>query len=224
MKISDILPQKKKDRYNIYVDGLFRFGLSGFVVAKYNLYKGKDVTAEVLDEVLESEIYFKLYDKSIGKLARRPHSAREVAQYLREVLYKKSEDWFKGIAEERKKLLSKEIPEKVIADLQEKNLLNDEDFAKWWIESRDNFRPRGWIAVKQELLQKGVDGKLVDKFAPKVENQLVLAEKAYLKAFPNRKPEFQKAAMRLKSKGFDWDTIKKVLKNHNITYDGNEVD
>jgi len=47
-------------------------------------------------------------------------------------------------------------------------MLDDEAFARTWIESRDRARPRGERAIRQELGLKGVDRSTVD---------LVLAER-----------------------------------------------
>jgi regulatory protein len=55
-----------------------------------------------------------------------------------------------------------------IERLLELGLLDDEAFARLWIESRDRARPRGERAIRQELGQKGVDRVTVD---------LVLAER-----------------------------------------------
>ncbi|HYO41873.1 MAG TPA: regulatory protein RecX [Candidatus Limnocylindrales bacterium] len=40
--------------------------------------------------------------------------------------------------------------------------LDDEAFARAWVESRDRARPRGEHALRRELAQKGVDRVLVD--------------------------------------------------------------
>ncbi len=52
--------------------------------------------------------------------------------------------------------------------LLELGMLDDEAFARAWVESRDRARPRGERAIRQELSLKGVDRTTVD---------LVLAER-----------------------------------------------
>ena len=52
--------------------------------------------------------------------------------------------------------------------LLELGMLDDEAFARAWVESRDRARPRGERAIRQELALKGVDRTTVD---------LVLAER-----------------------------------------------
>ncbi len=49
-----------------------------------------------------------------------------------------------------------------IARLEELGVLDDEAFAKAWVESRDRARPRGERAIRDELRLKGVDRSTVD--------------------------------------------------------------
>ena len=49
-----------------------------------------------------------------------------------------------------------------IARLGELGVLDDEAFARQWVESRDRARPRGEIALRRELAMKGVDREVVD--------------------------------------------------------------
>jgi regulatory protein len=49
-----------------------------------------------------------------------------------------------------------------IERMLELGMLDDEAFARAWIESRDRARPRGERAIRQELAQKGVDRTTVD--------------------------------------------------------------
>ena len=55
-----------------------------------------------------------------------------------------------------------ELVEGAIVRLGELGVLDDEAFARSWVESRDRARPRGEIALRRELALKGVDRALVD--------------------------------------------------------------
>ena len=55
------------------------------------------------------------------------------------------------------------LVEQVVTQLIELNYLDDETFARAWVESRDRARPRGELALRRELAQKGVDRQLVDQ-------------------------------------------------------------
>ncbi|MCX6816895.1 MAG: regulatory protein RecX [Candidatus Beckwithbacteria bacterium] len=54
--------------------------------------------------------------------------------------------------------------------------LDDFQFAKWWVDQRIKFRPRGNIALKQELSQKGVSQDIIDDVLLSYEDELQLAK------------------------------------------------
>jgi regulatory protein len=78
----------------------------------------------------------------------------------------------RSVAEVRRRLTSAgyrpDLVEAAIARMLELGMLDDEAFARAWIESRDRARPRGERAIRAELGLKGVDRVTVD---------LVLAER-----------------------------------------------
>ncbi len=55
-----------------------------------------------------------------------------------------------------------DLVEGAIARMLELGMLDDEAFARAWIESRDRARPRGERAIRRELGLKGVDRATVD--------------------------------------------------------------
>lgn len=144
----------------------------------------------------------KFYDITLRFLSYRPRSEKEI----------------------RDKLISKkaslEIIEKIIAKLKEKKFINDEEFAKWWIESRLAYKPRSINLIKRELLQKGIDRELIDaqitNFQFPISNELKNAKKLIEKRLSrykglDRRKIYEKLGRYLASKGFDWDTVKKSI-------------
>lgn len=55
-----------------------------------------------------------------------------------------------------------ELVEGAIARLVELGMLDDQAFARTWIESRDRARPRGERALRFELARKGIDRQTAD--------------------------------------------------------------
>lgn len=55
-----------------------------------------------------------------------------------------------------------DLVEGAIERLVELGMLDDEAFARAWVESRDRARPRGERAIRQELRLKGIDRASVD--------------------------------------------------------------
>jgi regulatory protein len=54
-----------------------------------------------------------------------------------------------------------ELIEEVIVRLGDLGFLDDEAFARAWVESRDRARPRGERVLRRELLLKGLDRELI---------------------------------------------------------------
>jgi regulatory protein len=54
------------------------------------------------------------------------------------------------------------LVEKVVTRLIEMNYLDDEQFARTWVESRDRARPRGEHGLRRELALKGVPRAVID--------------------------------------------------------------
>jgi regulatory protein len=69
-------------------------------------------------------------------------------------------------AEVRRRLGSagyrRELVDQAVAKLVELGYLDDQAFARSWVESRDRARPRGAIALRRELRLKGIDAGTID--------------------------------------------------------------
>ena len=72
----------------------------------------------------------------------------------------------RSVAEVRRRLggagYRPDLVEGAIARMTELCMLDDEAFARTWVESRDRARPRGERAIREELRVKGVDRETVD--------------------------------------------------------------
>jgi regulatory protein len=78
------------------------------------------------------------YARCLGLFARRPRSRAEVERYLR-----------------NRKLDGSERDE-VMARLSERGWIDDREFARLWVENRQEFRPRSSRALRLELRRFGV--------------------------------------------------------------------
>ena len=72
----------------------------------------------------------------------------------------------RSVAEVRRRLTSAgyrtDLVEDAIVRLSELGVLDDDVFARLWVESRDRARPRGERALRDELRLKGIERSLVD--------------------------------------------------------------
>jgi regulatory protein len=73
----------------------------------------------------------------------------------------------RSVAEVRRRLSTAgyrtDLVDGAIVRLTELGMLDDEVFARAWVESRDRARPRGERALRDELRLKGIDRTLIDR-------------------------------------------------------------
>lgn len=64
---------------------------------------------------------------------------------------------------------------KVIDYLTETGKLNDLKFAQWWVDQRVTFKPKGNIALRYELSQKGLNSSVINSVLLSYDDELKLA-------------------------------------------------
>lgn len=211
MKITAIGAQvRNPDRVNVSVDGKFRFSLDIFQLTEHGVRVGKEYSEEEL-AVLESESsYGKLYTKSLEYCMLRPHSSREMRDYLwrktRATKYKSRTGELKERAG-----VAQEITERVYDRLVEKGYIDDEKFARWWVENRNLRKGTSRRKLQAELAAKGVSQSIVSV----VLTQTNRSDEDELAKMIDKKrakyPDEQKLVAYLARQGFSYDDIKSAL-------------
>jgi regulatory protein len=196
--ITSIKPQKKRKRFNIYLDERYSFSVSAEVLAKADLKVNQEIPEKEIERLKHQDIESRLYDRVLRFLAYRQRSKKETRDYL------------------KKKGGEIKIINKIIKKLKKQRLIDDRSFAEWWIEQRSCFRPKGRQALYFELIKKGISEEIIEDALFSVKDELLLAQKAAQKKIKNYKnlEPFelrQKMIAFLARRGFSWETIKKVL-------------
>lgn len=143
-EITAIKAQKRnRQRVSVYLDGEFAFGLSRFVAAW--LEPGRMLTEAEIEKLLEEDTYEVAFQKALQFIQHRPRSIEETRRRLSE----------KGF--------NAEVIDAALEKLQEKNWLDDFDFARLWIENRNAFRPRSNQLLAYELKLKGVADETINR-------------------------------------------------------------
>ena len=143
-EITAIKAQKRnRQRVSVFLDGEFAFGLSRFVAAW--LKPGRKLTEAEIDKLLEEDTYEVAFQKALQFIQHRPRSIEETRRRLSE----------KGFNDD--------VITATLDKLQEKNWLDDFDFARQWIENRNTFRPRSNRLLAYELRLKGVADETINR-------------------------------------------------------------
>ena len=197
--ITSVKPQKNKKRVNIYLDDKFGLGLDLETFVKYNLKVEQELSEEEIEKIVKEGEFQKIYDKILRFASVRPRSEREFVSWLRK--YK----------------VHKSIHQELFNRLKRLEFLNDRKFTAWWVEQRQQFRPKSKRVLKQELRLKGINTKIIEEVLEEAKvDEITLAKNLIKKkkymwekydSFLARK----KMADYLLRHGFDWEVIKKVL-------------
>lgn len=143
--ITSIEPQQgDAERVNVYLDGSFAFGASRMIVVARGLVPGQELSRDEVDALQHDDVIERAWGAALNFLSFRPRSRREV------------EDYF------RKKKTEADIVEAVLERLIRLGLVDDAEFARYWVENRGTFRPRGTRALRVELRQKGLETEVIE--------------------------------------------------------------
>ena len=211
MKITAITAQQKdKNRVNVMVDGAYRFSLDIFQYADLGMRVGNEYSEEELVE-LETESQFgKMYVRALEYCLMRPHSAREVRDYL----YRKTRDTKvktrTGDIKDRPGV-PESITNRVFDRLVAKGHIDDEKFARFWAENRNLRKGSSQRKLQAELFAKGVDASTIESAlaaAPRSDDDEIIKIIAKKRA---RYPDDQKLIQYLARQGFSYSDIKQAL-------------
>jgi regulatory protein len=212
VKITAIEVQARNpDRVNVSVDGAYRFSLDVLQVTELGVKIGNDYSEQELTELEVESQFGKLYAKALEYTLMRPHSAKEVRDYLwRKTRLSRSRSRRTGEITERPGV-SQAVADRVYDRLTARGYVDDERFAKYWVENRLSTKGISARKLVGELRLKGVDTSIIDhamQNSPREERseiQKVLAKKRH------RYDDEQKLIAYLMRQGFSYDVIRDAL-------------
>jgi regulatory protein len=234
MIVTDIAPQKGKNRLSVFLDNNYWFSFSSKSLIDAKLHKGMKLKKSDAKEIVCREIADRLYSKSVKKISRRPHTIFEIKSYCGRILIKSLNKWLEDSVISLSRPQIKQIKQKVINRLKDNELLDDKQFANWWVKSRKKHKPRSKYMIKGELMQKGVDKSVLNSICIDREEEFQMAQQLFEKKFNNNLMKVngelesddqegtgisvaqEDVIKYLKNKKFGWDIIKKVLKENQI--------
>ncbi|MCB2209291.1 recombination regulator RecX [bacterium] len=197
-EITAIKAQKRnRQRVSIFLDGEFAFGLSRFVAAW--LEPGRKLSQADIDRLQQEDTYEIAFQKALQFIQHRPRSIEETRRRLDK----------KGFAEE--------VVQSTLERLQEKHYLDDSEFARLWIENRNEFRPRSDRLLSYELRLKGVaDDVIAQALEKHGGDQNELAYQAGIKKAKQCRNEdrsgfFKKVGGFLGRRGFHYGIVKPTV-------------
>ena len=199
----DVITAIKKERgkYRVTINECENVLVPASLMRERPLKEGQTLDLEEYDNWLMVRQYRFALDRAVGYLAARARSRREIEQKLLQAGYRPC------------------TVEMVIYKLQRENLLDDADFARQWVESRQHHK-LGRSRIAQELRRKGVSQDEAEEALSIIEDDdqlagaIALAQKAAARIKPGedmRKASSRIAAM-LARRGYSWDIAKEAIR------------
>ncbi|MDQ2682656.1 MAG: recombination regulator RecX [Chloroflexota bacterium] len=185
-------------QFEVTMTSGWQFRIDPSLVIDFSLATGVHLDLPTMQRLLDADDLIAAKAVAARQLAYRPRS----------------------ISELRSTLASRGFREVTIDAVVERftdlGYLNDEDFARRWIATREAVAPRGKRLLKQELRQKGIGADLVDEALEAadlddLESARALAERRAAKMGGlDRDTKRRRIAGLLERRGYSYDVVRRV--------------
>lgn len=254
-------------RVNVFIDGKFSFSLTLTELSDSKLHQGQVLTEAEIEKLRNLSGLGKLYQSTLEYCFSRPHSKKEIIDYLKRKKVRRDLDW-KRFEEHQIKLqndteyaskvkeirqhakeqnrkireidftenntyeyrgskrtnlptkpadrISVEMIQEVVSRLESQNYINDQEFARYFVENHHQNKGISTKRLIQELKTKGISDENIEhamfnsetgSFLRDEEAELEKMIKKQLRKTSDR----QKIIAYLARQGFSYDLIKSKL-------------
>ena len=166
-KISKIEAQKRKGRYNVYLDGQYAFPVDESVLIKYRLMRGMEIDDDLAAKISNDDAVAQAYSKMLDFLSHQLRTEKEV----------------------RQKMVADNVPpqfvEPVMQKLRGQGYLDDLNYAQSYVRTIMRTELKGPRVIRQNLRRKGIGEIDIDRaltqfdHASQVARAAELAKKLY---------------------------------------------
>ncbi|MGI8825564.1 MAG: regulatory protein RecX [Chloroflexota bacterium] len=174
--------------------------MSASVALAHGVRTGMEVTVDDLRSFEIDDEVERGHAAALNFLSYRPRSTREVRDYLRK----------RGVSDSQS--------DEIFARLERTGLMDDGQFARFWVENRQAFRPRGRFALKMELRRKGVADNVIEEALTDLGDEDVTAHDVGMKkarSFPlhDERAFVQRLVGFLQRRGFPYDVASSTARS-----------
>ncbi|MCL2150398.1 MAG: RecX family transcriptional regulator [Dehalococcoidia bacterium] len=177
------------------LDGRYAFSLEPEVAM--HLKEGQCLSEDELETLLRANERERAQAAALRALGHRPYSRQEMAQKL------------------ARKHFDEDTTAQVLANLTARGLLDDAEFARFWRDNRDAFRPRSRALVGLELRRKGVAVDAVNSATADMDDEASALQAGEKKAKTLKGADYDTFYRRLgdylKRRGYNYEVIKVTI-------------
>ncbi len=191
----------RQERFIITLEDEQELVLTPEIVLKYGIAPQKDFSEQQFVQILQEDSIRQAKDQALRYLTLRPHSRVELTRKMRE----------KGFR--------REVIDHTLDALEKIELVNDEDFARLYIQNELRLRPVGRLLLSQKLAQRGIPRELYEPLLIELfteEQEIEIARQLtakFRKSHTRDKGQKlrEKLVRYLQGKGFTWEQIRRVI-------------
>lgn len=210
-KITMIETQKRKGRYNVYLDGQYAFPVDEGVLVKHVLHKGMEISPTFQKQLEQEDNFSKAFSRALNYMSHSLRSEKEVTDDL------------------VKHEFSLSIAEDVIAKLKDMQYIDDLVYAESYVRTAANVNGKGPYVIQQELKKRGIHENLIltalEQYPneQRIENGVAAAKKVLKRSQKKSSRETEiKVRQNLMQKGFDKDEIAEIFEHVDMEKDEEE--
>ncbi|MCH8961348.1 MAG: RecX family transcriptional regulator [Bacteroidetes bacterium] len=194
--------QKNPQRVSVFIDEAFAFGVHGDLVVEFGLYKGQALSVEEQQRIVEADRERAARVVALDYLGYRARTEHEVRQKLARSGFDEA------------------VAERTVARLRERGYLDDEAYARSYVQARFRNRGYGPGRLRSDLHRRGVARGLIDAVLEALvdqEDMLEAARRHAEKRWPRLAAEAdafkrrKKLSEYLVRRGFSYDTARRVV-------------
>jgi regulatory protein len=187
----------RKERVNVFVDGLFSFTIAEELRVIHHLEVGQNLSDDQINELRKKDLYFSCMEAAVHYLSYRPRSESEVGRRLKQ----RGFDY--------------ETVQEVISKLKEQQLIDDVSFSQFWRNNRLAFSPRSTRLIRLELRQKGVAAETVNEVLKDLNDEDSVYEAGLKKAHRLTGSDYDDFRRLLydylRRRGYSYETVKRAI-------------
>ena len=189
-------------KYELTLENSEKLILYEDTLIKYNFLYSKDIDISLINEIIEYNDFIECYEESIKYISKKMRSEKEIEEYLKNKGYNEN------------------ICESCIKRLKDNNFINEDNYAKSYINDRFYLSKDGPYKIIRDLENLGIDSKIINKNIVNI-SDVEIEEKAkkYIEKKKNNNSKYSNSLMNKKIKdelinlGYDINIIEKYLIN-----------
>lgn len=152
-----ILKYEKKGNgnYLVYLEDGKSIKLNEEIILKYKLLYKKDIDTFLLNDILQDNNNYDIYNKCVKYIEVRMRSINEIKEYI------------------KRNNASPDLIDETIDKLIKNKLLDDEKFTKAFVNDKLKFTTMGPYRIEMELKKHNIDNIIISKYINSIDEEIL---------------------------------------------------